>query len=175
MAGRRITAGGTLVLDSEGLSKLAAGDARTRGYLDSARARGARVAVSAITLTEVLRGGSRDTAVHRVLARIIVVPVTTAGPTESVAMKPATSCASKCSSSTCRAGALRSRCGSMTRSSSPRRRRASRLQRAVNARPRPDRGRAPMRARSRPRYAAPDLGPTRPARPKARGRADHRR
>ncbi len=76
MAGRRIAAGGTLVLDSEGLSKLAAGDARTRGYLDSARARGARVAVSAITLTEALRGGSRDAAVHRVLSRITVVPVT---------------------------------------------------------------------------------------------------
>jgi predicted nucleic acid-binding protein len=77
MAGRRV-AGGTLVLDGEGLSKLAAGDARVRGYLDSARARGARVAVSAITLTEALRGGPRDAAVHRVLARIAVVPVTAA-------------------------------------------------------------------------------------------------
>ena len=75
MAGR--VAGGTLVLDSEGLAKLAAGDARARGYLDSARARGARVAVSAITLTETLRGGPRDAAVHRVLSRIAVVPVTT--------------------------------------------------------------------------------------------------
>ena len=31
MAGRRV-AGGTLVLDGEGLSKLAVGDARVRGY-----------------------------------------------------------------------------------------------------------------------------------------------
>jgi predicted nucleic acid-binding protein len=77
MAGRRV-AGGTLVLDGEGLSKLAAGDARVRGYLDSARARGAQVAVSAVTLTEALRGGPRDAAVHRVLARIAVVPVTAA-------------------------------------------------------------------------------------------------
>lgn len=76
MAGRRIAVGGTLALDAEGLSKLAAGDARTRGYLESARARGARVAVSAITLTEVLRGGPRDAAAHRVLSRITVVPVT---------------------------------------------------------------------------------------------------
>jgi len=76
MAGRRIAAGGALVLDSEGLSKLAAGDPRTRGYLDSAREKGARVAVSAITLTEALRGSPRDAAVHRVLARIIVIPVT---------------------------------------------------------------------------------------------------
>jgi predicted nucleic acid-binding protein len=77
MAGRRVAAG-TLVLDSEGLAKLAAGGARVRGYLDSARARGARVAVSAMTLTETLRGGPRDAAVHRVLARITVVPVTAA-------------------------------------------------------------------------------------------------
>jgi predicted nucleic acid-binding protein len=78
MAGRRIAAGGTLVLDAEGLAKLAAGDARTRGYLDSAAARGARVAVSAITLTEVLRGGPRDAPTHRVLSRITVVPVSVA-------------------------------------------------------------------------------------------------
>ena len=75
MAGRRIAVGGTLVLDSEGLSKLAASDARARAYLDSARARRARVTASAITLTEVLRGGPRDAAVHRVLSRITVVPV----------------------------------------------------------------------------------------------------
>jgi predicted nucleic acid-binding protein len=78
MAGRRIAAGGTLVLDAEGLAKLAAGDARTRGYLDSAAVRGARVAVSAITLTEVLRGGPRDAPTHRVLSRITVVPVSAA-------------------------------------------------------------------------------------------------
>jgi predicted nucleic acid-binding protein len=77
MAGRQV-AGGALVLDAEGLSKLAAGDARGRGYLDSARARGARVAVSAVTLTEALRGGPRDASVHRVMARITVVPVTVA-------------------------------------------------------------------------------------------------
>jgi predicted nucleic acid-binding protein len=34
--------------------------------------------VSAITLTEALRGGSRDAAVHRVLSRIIVISVTEA-------------------------------------------------------------------------------------------------
>jgi predicted nucleic acid-binding protein len=76
VAGQRIAAGGTLVLDSEGLSKLAAGDDRARAYLDSARARRAQVAVSAITLTETLRGGPRDATVHRVLSRITVVPVT---------------------------------------------------------------------------------------------------
>lgn len=68
--------GGTLLLDSEGLSKLAAGDARARAHLDTARTRRARVTVNAITLTEVLRGGPRDAAVHSVLSRITVVPVT---------------------------------------------------------------------------------------------------
>jgi predicted nucleic acid-binding protein len=76
VARRRIAAGGTLVLGSEGLSELVAGDGRTRAYLDSARARGALVVVSAITLTEALRGGPRDAAAHRVLSRITVVPVT---------------------------------------------------------------------------------------------------
>lgn len=75
MAGRRVAVGGTLVLDSEGLSKLASGDSRARAHLETAVARRSRVAVSAITLTEVLRGGPRDAAVHRVLSRITVVPV----------------------------------------------------------------------------------------------------
>ncbi|QUH05111.1 PIN domain-containing protein [Saccharopolyspora erythraea] len=76
MAGRRVGGGGTLVLDSEGLSKLAIGDGRARAYLETARTRRARVVISAITLTEVLRGGPRDASVHRVLARISVLPVT---------------------------------------------------------------------------------------------------
>ena len=67
--------GGTLVLDSEGLSRLAAGDSRARAHLETAIVRRARVVASAMTLTEVLRGGPRDAAVHRVLSRITVVPV----------------------------------------------------------------------------------------------------
>lgn len=63
------------MLDGEGVSKLAAGDARGRAYLETARARRARVVVSATTLTEVLRGGARDTAVPRVISRLTVVPV----------------------------------------------------------------------------------------------------
>jgi predicted nucleic acid-binding protein len=76
VAGRRVAVGGTLILDSEGLSKLAAGDALARAHLDIARSRRARVVVSAITLTEVLRGGWRDAGVHRVLSRINILPVT---------------------------------------------------------------------------------------------------
>jgi predicted nucleic acid-binding protein len=67
---------GSLVLDSEGLSKLASGDARARAYLETALTRRARIVVSAITLTEVLRGSKRDAAVHRVLSRITIAPVT---------------------------------------------------------------------------------------------------
>lgn len=76
MAGRRVAVGGTLLFDSEGLSKLAMGDPRARAYLETARARQARVVVSAITLAEVLRGGSRDARVHQVLSRVTTVPVT---------------------------------------------------------------------------------------------------
>ena len=48
---------------------------RARAHLEIAIARRARVVASAMTLTEVLRGGPRDAAVHRVLSRITVVPV----------------------------------------------------------------------------------------------------
>jgi predicted nucleic acid-binding protein len=75
VARRAVAAGGTLVLDSEGLAKLAAGDQRVRAFLESARERRARVTVSAITLPEVLRGGPRDASIHRVLSRITVQPV----------------------------------------------------------------------------------------------------
>ncbi|KJE24651.1 hypothetical protein FF36_01025 [Frankia torreyi] len=49
---------------------------RGRAFLQTAHGRGAGVVVSAVTLTEVLRGGPWDAAVHRVLARIRVLPVT---------------------------------------------------------------------------------------------------
>jgi predicted nucleic acid-binding protein len=75
VARRAVGAAGTLVLDSEGLVKLANGDQRVRAYLESARERGARVVASAITLTEVLRGGLHDARTHRVLSRITVLPV----------------------------------------------------------------------------------------------------
>ncbi len=76
MARRAIGIGGALVLDSEGLAKLFAGDPRARAFLGTARERRARVVVSAITLTEVLRGNARDAPVHRVLSRVTVLPVT---------------------------------------------------------------------------------------------------
>jgi predicted nucleic acid-binding protein len=81
---------GSLVLDSEGLSKLAAGDPRARAFLATAINRRARVCASAITLTEVLRGGPRDAAVHRVLSRITVLPVTSAGARQAGELLAAT-------------------------------------------------------------------------------------
>lgn len=75
MARRAVGTGGALVLDCEGLVKLATGDQRVRAFLETTRERRARVIVSAVTLTEVLRGGPRDTPVHRVLSRITVEPV----------------------------------------------------------------------------------------------------
>ncbi|MFC7275271.1 PIN domain-containing protein [Paractinoplanes rhizophilus] len=75
MARRLAGAGGTLVLNSEGLVKLARGEQRARAFLATAGERGARVIVSAVTLTEVLRGGPRDAPLHRILSRITVQPV----------------------------------------------------------------------------------------------------
>lgn len=75
MARRPVGGGGALVLDCEGLVKLAAGDQKARAFLETARERRAGVIVSAVTLTEVLRGGPRDASVHRVLSRVTVQPV----------------------------------------------------------------------------------------------------
>lgn len=78
MATRRGVAatGGTMVLDSEGLSKLAGGHGDTRALVELAQRRGTRIVVAAVTLTEVLRGGPRDANIHRVLSSVAeVVPV----------------------------------------------------------------------------------------------------
>jgi predicted nucleic acid-binding protein len=67
--------GGTLVLDAEGLSKLAA---RHRGAYEqfaAAREYRATVVTAASTLAEVLRGRPQDAAVHHWLKVITVVPI----------------------------------------------------------------------------------------------------
>lgn len=74
MAGPR-GIGGTLVLDADGLSKLAAKDRRAQIFFEAARVERSRVITAASTLTEVLRGGPRDAAVHRWLKLIAVVPL----------------------------------------------------------------------------------------------------
>jgi predicted nucleic acid-binding protein len=67
--------GGVLVLDAEGLTKLASGDSRARSLFEDARAAEAAIVIAASTLTEVLRGGQRDAAIHRVLRRIEIASI----------------------------------------------------------------------------------------------------
>lgn len=74
MAGLR-GVGGTLVLDADGLSKLAAGDRGAQNRFEAARVHRSRVITAASTLTEVLRGGPKDAAVHRWLKLVTVVPL----------------------------------------------------------------------------------------------------
>jgi predicted nucleic acid-binding protein len=67
--------GGTLVLDAEGLAKLAADHPAIYARVKAARNRNSNVVTAASTLTEVLRGGPRDAGVHRVLGRMTVIPI----------------------------------------------------------------------------------------------------
>ncbi len=78
MARRVATGTGALVLDAEGLSKAAQDDPRVGAFLKQALREQGRVIVSAVTLAEVLRGSGRDASVHRVLAKVNVVPVSVA-------------------------------------------------------------------------------------------------
>jgi len=75
MAGLPARVGGALVLDAEGVVKLASGDLRTRQWFEAARTRRSEVVTAASTLAEILRGGARDATLYRVLNRITVVPV----------------------------------------------------------------------------------------------------
>jgi len=63
------------VLDAEGLFKLASGVSRAVSFAMDAHELGAPVVVAASTLAEVIRGGSRDALVHRVLKRIEISPI----------------------------------------------------------------------------------------------------
>jgi predicted nucleic acid-binding protein len=65
----------TLILDAEGLVKLASGDRDATSFAHDAHEKSGTVVTAASTLAEVLRGGARDTALHRVLGRIRVVPI----------------------------------------------------------------------------------------------------
>jgi predicted nucleic acid-binding protein len=72
---RRLAVGGTLVLDAQGLAKLATGNALAVSLARDTHRAGADVVTSASTLAEVLRGGARDAPVHRILSNITVVPI----------------------------------------------------------------------------------------------------
>src|SRR5260370_42242746 len=75
MARLRGGIGGTLVLDSDGLSKLSNGDRRAVSRVKLAHARDAAVITTATTLTEVLRGGPRDARTYRALSRVKIISI----------------------------------------------------------------------------------------------------
>ena len=81
MAGRGRV--GALVLDADGLTKLAGGAPRAISFAKDAYGARSPVVVAASTLTEVLRGGPRDAPVHRVLRRIEVLPISPATAREA--------------------------------------------------------------------------------------------
>jgi predicted nucleic acid-binding protein len=72
---RRRGLGGTLVLDAEGIVKLASGHPLVLSLAQDTYRAQAEIITSAPTLAEVLRGGPRDAPVHRVLGRVTVVPI----------------------------------------------------------------------------------------------------
>src|SRR5262249_28017084 len=65
----------TLVLDAQGLSKLAAGDPAVRSLVRAAQARDGVIVTAASTVAEVLRGGPKDAPVHQALRHVIVVAI----------------------------------------------------------------------------------------------------
>lgn len=67
-----------LVLDSQGLSEAAHGGEVVRSLVRRARKAGVPVVVSAVTMTEVLRGHRRDAGVHLLLQWLRIEPVTAA-------------------------------------------------------------------------------------------------
>lgn len=75
MARLRDGVGGTLVLDAEGLVKLANDNLAAMSRVKKANSRNAAIVTAATTLTEVLRGGPRDAALHRVLRKVKVVSI----------------------------------------------------------------------------------------------------
>jgi predicted nucleic acid-binding protein len=66
---------GALVLDAEGLAKLASGDLRARARFEGAKRYRGRIVTAASTLTEVIRGAHKDAELHRILKDVEVVAI----------------------------------------------------------------------------------------------------
>lgn len=66
---------GTLVLDADGLTKLATGNLLARARFELAKRHRRRIVTAASTLTEVLRGGQRDAEIHRILKNVEVIGI----------------------------------------------------------------------------------------------------
>ncbi|MER6332751.1 DNA-binding protein [Streptomyces sp. NPDC001034] len=75
MARRKLSHEGTLILDSEGLSKLLADDEQTVALVAEARSRGMEVVISALTIIEAVHARTNKSRLNWVLSGLRVVPV----------------------------------------------------------------------------------------------------
>jgi len=75
MARRKLIHEGTLVLDSEGLSKLLADDEQVVAMIVEARSRGMEAMVSALTIIEAVHARTQKARLNWVLSGLRVVPV----------------------------------------------------------------------------------------------------
>jgi predicted nucleic acid-binding protein len=75
MARRRLIHEGTLVLDSEGLSKLLADDEQVVAMTVEARSRGMETVVSALTIIEAVHARTHKARLNWVLSGLRVIPV----------------------------------------------------------------------------------------------------
>jgi predicted nucleic acid-binding protein len=66
---------GTLVLDAQGIIRLAEADKGVFARVRRADALGGDIVTAASTLAEVLRGGARDARIHRILRRVTVIEI----------------------------------------------------------------------------------------------------
>ncbi|WP_433247842.1 PIN domain-containing protein [Streptosporangium sp. CA-135522] len=74
MAGRRVEVGGTLVLDSQGLSLYMDQDRAVMNMVRSALDRGANRVISGATLIEVQHDGIERSRLNRVLSQLVIEP-----------------------------------------------------------------------------------------------------
>ncbi|WP_308250959.1 DNA-binding protein [Streptomyces anulatus] len=75
MARRKLSHEGTLVLDSEGLSKLLADDETVVALVAEARARGMEVVICALTIIEVVHARTNKARLSWLLSGLRVIPV----------------------------------------------------------------------------------------------------
>jgi predicted nucleic acid-binding protein len=66
---------GTLVLDAQGIVRLAEADKSVFAWARRTDALGGDIVTAASTLAEVLRGSARDARIHRILRRVTVVEI----------------------------------------------------------------------------------------------------
>lgn len=75
MARRKLSHEGTLILDSEGLSKLLSDDEQVVALVGEARSRGMEVVISALTIIEAVHARTNTSRLNWVLSGMRAVPV----------------------------------------------------------------------------------------------------